>query len=227
MRTVTSTLVLSIVVVGCGGSAVSTAPASPSSGASASVSPAPAAVDLSAVPTACIGLGPADCRRVVAETAPLLPPGTAVRYIQVGHFACAAGADCPPTLAARPEGDITLEAGDGALAYHVRLTGGDGRLAIDRQDAFGISLPPSSTPPVPLGPQAYTLGHCGLGSGIDLGGSWWDPVGQVDGDHADAINAAEGTINVLSPDHATFSSRGGLTVQLQRRQGNKYLPLCD
>ncbi len=69
--------------------------------------------------------------------------------------------------------------------------------------------------------------HCGLWSGIDAGGSWWDPVGPVDGDHPDAINAADGTLTVLDPDHATFTSRGGLTVQLQRHEGAKYLPLCQ
>ena len=112
-------------------------------------------------------------------------------------------------------------------SYHVTSTGPEAGLTIDRQDAFGVSLGPSSTPPAGLGPRPFSLGHCGLWSGIDVGGSWWDPVGQVDGDHPDAINAADGTMAIVDPDHATFTSSGGLTVQLLRRDGEKYLPMCD
>ena len=105
---------------------------------------------------------------------------------------------------------------------------GDGaKITIERQDAFGVLLGPTSQPPITAGARPYSLGHCGLWSGIDAGGSWWDPVGPVDGDHPDAINAADGTLTVLDPDHATFTSRGGLTVQLQRHEGAKYLPLCQ
>ncbi len=89
------------------------------------------------------------------------------------------------------------------------------------------SLGPSSPPPAGLGPRPFSLGHCGLWSGIDVGGSWWDPVGGVDGDHPDAINAADGTMAIIDPEHAIFTSKGGLTVQLLRRDGEKYLPMCD
>ncbi len=181
--------------------------------ASATASAAPVGVDLTDVPTACIGLAPQDCSRVLAETASVVPAGTVVRYVQVGPFGCAAGGDCPASLAARPQGDVTLEAGAGALSYHVTSTGPEAGLTIDRQDAFGVSLGPSSTPPAGLGPRPFSLGHCGLWSGIDVGGSWWDPVGQVDGDHPDAINAADGTMAIVDPDHAIFTSNGGLTVQ--------------
>jgi hypothetical protein len=120
-----------------------------------------------------------------------------------------------------------LEAGVGALSYHVTATGGGAELTIERQDAFGVLLGPQSQPPVIPGAQQLALGHCGLWSGIDAGGSWWDPVGAIDGDHPDAINAADGTLTVLDPDHATFTSKGGLTVQLVRHAGEKYLPLCQ
>ena len=49
----------------------------------------------------------------------------------------------------------------------------------------------------------------------------------MDGDHPDAINAADGTLTIQDPDHATFTSKGGLTVQLVRHEGDKYLPLCQ
>ena len=72
--------------------------------ASATASAAPVGVDLTDVPTACIGLAPQDCSRVLAETASVVPAGTVVRYVQVGPFGCAAGGDCPASLAARPAG---------------------------------------------------------------------------------------------------------------------------
>ena len=199
----------------------------PSASASASPSSASSGIDLGSVPTACIGLGADDCRRVVAEVGEIVPAGTAARYVQVGPFGCPDGGPCATSLVARPQGDITIEAGAGALSYHLTAAADDARLTFAQQDAFGVLVGPSTQPPVSAGARPYSLGHCGLWSGIDADGSWWDPVGPVDADHPDAINAAEGTLNVLDPDRATFTSKGGLTVQLVRRDGEKYLPLCQ
>jgi hypothetical protein len=209
------------------GSAQAPTPLATEPSPSASASAASSGVDLGSVPTACIGLGADDCRRVVAEVGGIVPAGTAARYVQVGPFGCADGQPCPTSLAARQQGDITIEAGAGALSYHV-TAGADGpQLTFAQQDAFGVLVGPSTQPPVSAGARPYSLGHCGLWSGIDADGSWWDPVGPVDADHPDAINAAEGTLNVLDPDRATFTSKGGLTVHLVRRDGEKYLPLCQ
>ena len=56
--------------------------------------------------------------------------------------------------------------------------------------------------------------------------AWWDPVGFVETDHSDAINSANSTFAASDPNHATFTSDGGLTVNLVRRVGEKYLPGC-
>jgi hypothetical protein len=191
-----------------------------------STSTGPTGVDLSGVPTACINLGPEDCRRIVAEIAPLVPLGPAPIYLQVGPFGCVEGGGCARTLAARPQGDVTIEAGSGAFSFHITAAAGGGKLTVERQDAFLISVESQSQPPVTPGPRQFTLGHCGLWSGIDAGGSWWDPIGTVDGDHPDAINSAEGTLAILDQDRASFTSNGGLTVQLVRRDGPKGLPGC-
>lgn len=185
----------------------------------------PAGVDLSRVPTACIGLGVDDCHRVVAQVTTILPAGAAVTYIQVGPFGCAAGQGCAPSLVERPQGDITLEAGVGALSYHVTVSS-DAELTIERQDAFGVLLGPQSQPPVTAGARPFSLGHCGLWSGIDVGGSWWDPIGMIDGDHQSAITSADGTLAILDLDRATFTADTGFTVQLVRRDGPKGFPGC-
>ena len=246
---VVSLLVGSILLVGCAsatGSPSSSAVPGPTDdpGPSASVpqpsatEPQPSAtgrqpsgtpagtVTLEGVPTACIGLGEQDCRRVIAHVTTLLTSDDSrVGYVQVGPFGCPGGVRCPTTLAARPEGEIVLESAGGALSFHVKVT--DGILDARRQETFAVELPPTSPPQILAGPQPFTLGHCGLFSGIDIGGSWWDPVGIVDYDHGDAINAAEGTFAPIGPDRAVFTSRNGFTVDLVRRNGPKHLPLCD
>jgi hypothetical protein len=181
---------------------------------------------LDGVPTGCYGLGEVDCRRVREHVATLLTAADPqVRYIQIGPFGCPAVQGCPTTLDARPEGDVTVESNGRAVGFHVKSNGGV--LEAVRQEVFGVSLPPTTTPPLPAGPQPFTLGHCGLWSGVDLGGSWWDPIGVVDSDHGDSINAAEGTILLVGPDVMRFTSKGGLTVQLVRHAGPKFLPLCQ
>ncbi len=181
---------------------------------------------LDGIPTGCYGLDEVDCRAVREHVATLLTAGDPpVRYIQIGPFGCAAAQGCPKTLDARPEGDVTIESNGGAIGFHVKSNGGV--LEAVRQEVFGVSLPPTTTPPLPAGPQPFALGHCGLWSGVDIGGSWWDPIGVVDSDHGDSINAAEGTILLVGPDQMRFTSMGGLTVQLLRHAGPKYLPLCQ
>ena len=162
------------------------------------------------------------CRSPVTASAPTiadawpsrpsaaLPPATRsapIVYLQVGPFGCPGGERCPTTLAARPEGDVTIEfAGVPAAGFHVRAAAG-GPLEIEPQEIFGIVLDPTTPTAALSGAQPFTLGHCGLWSGIDLGGSWWDPVGPIDWDHPDTINSAEGTVAFNDPDHATFTSR--------------------
>jgi hypothetical protein len=213
----------------CAGSAPSPStgtapPASPSP--SVPASSAPTGIDLSAVPTACINLGMDDCRRLIAEIAEQVPAGIAPTYIQVGPFGCPEGGGCARSLVARPQGDVTIEADGGAISYHVTAAVGGGKLTIDRQDAFLMALEPVSQPPLSPGVHRFTLGHCGLWSGIDIGGSWWDPIGMIDGDHPAAINSADGTLAILDLDRATFTSDTGFTVQLVRRDGPKGFPGC-
>ena len=45
-------------------------------------------------------------------------------------------------------------------------------------------------------------------------------------DSGDAVNATEGVLNLTDPTHGTFVSPSGFSVQLQRRDGTKFLPMC-
>ncbi|MBA2374280.1 MAG: hypothetical protein H0V74_08795 [Chloroflexi bacterium] len=177
-------------------------------------------------PTACFGLEAGDCVRARGLAAAVLTAADPrVVYVQVGPFGCAIGGGCPNTLFARPAGDVILEFAVGQpVAVHLELGAG---LAPTRNTAFGVLVAPSSARVVGGGPFEFSLGHCGLSSGIDLDGAWWDPVGPVAAEHSDSINAAKGTISVADLGRATFRSDGGLIVQLVRRDGPKFLPMCD
>ena len=176
------------------------------------------------VPTACTA-SQQDCRRVAAQSASGIPAGSpSVGYIQVGPFGCPTEEPCPTTLAARPEGDVVLEFPGGVSAFHVKVDAQ--RLEVQPLEASGILLAPTTRPPLPAAAQPFTLGHCGLWSGIDLGGSWWDPSGSsmpvtptpsTRGRHARPRGSRP----------ALFTSNGGLIVQLVRRDGEKFLPFCQ
>lgn len=222
---------LGILVGACGGS-TATAPAGSASAvpspSDAAASPVPSAVAANPnVTFACLGLAELDCGRVLeAAVAALLPADPPVIYAEVGPFGCRNGQGCDGSLISRPEGRVLFEVAEGdGIEVQVKL-GADGELALDRAQAFGVKVAPSSPRGQLAGPMPFTLGHCGLGSGVDVDGSFWDPVGLVNSDHGDSINAAEGTVVPTDPNRATFTSDGGLVVNLVRRDGEKYLPLC-
>ena len=89
-----------------------------------------------------------------------------------------------------------------------------------------IGVQPSS-PRLAANVVPFNLGHCGIWSGIDVDGTFWDPAGLVNHAHPDLINSAPGTFALTSATTATLRTNGGLTVQLVRHPGPKYLPGCD
>jgi len=214
-RRALSVLVLAVVAVACNSTAESVGSAVP-------VGPVEPGI-----PHACLGLGEPDCSRALAAATDLLPEAAPVVYVEVGPFGCRAGAGCEPSLAARPEGRVLFElAGADPIEIVVRAAA-DGSIGVEQGEAFMILLEPSSVARGIGGPVPFSLGHCGIWSGIDLDGSWWDPVGFVNFDHGDAINAADGTFVATDAQHATFTSGEGLVVSLARRSGPKHLPFCD
>ena len=156
-----------------------------------------------------------------------LAPDVDVVYAEVGPFGCPNEPGCPNTLVGRPSGQVVFELSDGEPVTTVVSAGADGAIATAPGESFTVAVAPSSIAgQLRTDPIHYTLGHCGLMSGVDVDGSWWDPVGFVDIDHGDAINAAEGTFTPHDPNHATFVTDGGFEVSLVRRVGQKHLPIC-
>lgn len=207
---------------------VMTSPTTSAAPPSASAVPEPAAGALDpSTPTACLDLAAPECARARDLAAAVLTADDpAIAYVQVGPFGCAVGERCAETLAARPEGDVILEfPGGTGISVHVRLAP-DGSATTERSEAMGVAVPPSSAAGLAAGPTPFTLGHCGIFSGIDLDGAWWDPVGPVSMASGEAVNATSGTIVAADPNHATFTTPSGFALQLQRRAGSRLLPFC-
>jgi hypothetical protein len=190
-------------------------------------SPAATAGEGPTIPIACLGLEEPDCTRAFEAAVDELAPDDEVIYAEVGPFSCPNEAGCPNTLPSRPVGQVVFERSNDAPVLVSVSPAADGTMATSPGDFFGIAVAPSSTAgQLATDPIPYSLGHCGLMSGVDVDGSWWDPVGFVDIDDPDAINSANGTFAPSDPNHATFTSDGGFSVSVVRRVGQKYLPGC-
>ena len=179
------------------------------------------------MPVACLGLEQPDCMRAYDAAAAALAPELEVVYAEVGPFGCPNEPGCPNSLVGRPSGQVVFERATGEPVAVSIATAADGTITTAPGESFTVAVAPTSLPgQLHAEPTPYTLGHCGLGSGIDVDGSWWDPIGFVNIDHGDAINAADGTFTPHDPNHATFLSDGGFEVSLVRRVGEKHLPMC-
>ena len=189
--------------------------------------PAPAESPEPAVPYACIGLEDAHCRMVLDAALAELAPNDVLVYAEVGPFGCQVEPPCPNTLEARPLGVANLERANGDSINFGITARPNGTIEAMQDDFPEVAVAPSSAAgQLAGGPIPFSLGHCGLWSGIDVDGSWWDPIGFVDADHPAVINAADGTFTPHDTNHATFTADGGLEVTLVRRVGEKHLPMC-
>ncbi|HET9345584.1 MAG TPA: hypothetical protein VFO05_07775 [Candidatus Limnocylindrales bacterium] len=190
--------------------------------------PAP---DLAPEPTpgverlACLSVPADQCGRLAAGAAGRLGGEVIVVSTMVGSW-CDAD-PCPPGLPPRTNGNVFLEVDGPLRIVRVDLQAeptGEVRFAEPVLETSALITPTS--PRVGPGPVQFDLGHCGLHSPVDFDGSLWDPIGEIDGDAPDAINAAAGQIVLLGPQRARFRSDGGFTVDLARRDGPKAYPLC-
>ena len=95
----------------------------------------------------------------------------------------------------------------------------------------------SHTPPgsVPIGvQQSFILGHCGLGSPIDLDGALWDPVAGDDGSGGsltedqvgELINSTPVVLVLIDHETALFVTPLGARIVLKRHDGPRAYRLC-
>ena len=81
---------------------------------------------------------------------------------------------------------------------------------------------------------AFSLGHCGLLSPVDVDGAFWDAVDGTDAGgrpldlatDGEMINATPGSI-VIDGDELRFRTETGSVVLFARHAGEKKFPGCD
>jgi hypothetical protein len=98
----------------------------------------------------------------------------------------------------------------------------------------GIVFDPISAPLDHGVAYRFDLGHCGLGSPVDLDGSFWTPLegttaagGALDLDSdGEMINGTAGVVVVIG-DEARFRTASGSVVRFERHAGEREFPLCE
>jgi hypothetical protein len=158
---------------------------------------------------ACWAVPAAACERTAAEAVARLPAGQ--RPVVV--------VDVHDTL-------VDVESADGGGRLLVRYgIAADGLLDFGDWVESQVGAIESTSGPAGGPIVAFTLGHCGVSSPIDIDGSFWDAYGAIDTRGA-LLNASEGQFRRLGPDEAEFVTVGS-RVSLRRHAGAKSPPGCD
>jgi hypothetical protein len=198
-------------------------PSTPPSGAPTSEPVQPAEVVIG-----CMSVEAAECRFIAEHVVAVLPAERGPAFsVQIQLFGCANDGPCPRTLGVR-EGRAIVDYVDGGEPIQLSLTGPpqSPRIAAQQGSWSGL-IEPSSPRVAGFGPFPFELGHCGLSHVVDFDGSFWLPVGQVDGDAPGLINSERGRIRLVAPNVAEYQGPEGFTAQLARFPGPKHFWLCD
>lgn len=175
------------------------------------------------VSAACIGLEVGQCELVLTALSEKLP-GTAPAYVAISERLC--DGPCPGSERGLWLGHVMVEFSDGRKAETILIEVDGDTIAWQPIESALVAVTPRS--PRLSGPATeYTLGHCGIGSGIDVDGSFWNPVGVIDAGASDLINSAAARFTLNTADTATLVTEGGAVLQLVRHPGTKYFFLCD
>ena len=173
----------------------------------------------------CISIEAAECAFVADLVMERLPEERGMPFsIVINLYGC--GSPCARSLDDR-EGAVTVEYTDGGEPIDATVHGpAEAPVFGELETGWSGLIEPASSAVEGPGPFAHELGHCGLLWQVDFDGSFWLPVGQVDGDAADLVNAGSGQMILLEPNLAQFEADSGFTVQLTRFPGPKHVFLC-
>jgi hypothetical protein len=199
-------------------------------GCATTATPAPTTGDVSVVEgvvIGCISFEQTECEAVATQVLRALPPARGMPFsMALQLFDCQNGGACAKSLRAR-DGQATVEYANGGEPILLGLAGPPESATLQPIDAAWSGLQqPGSVRVVGRGPFELQLGHCGLNWQVDFDGSFWVPVGQVDGGASAIVNAESGQILLLGPNLAVFSDSRGFTAGLQRFPGLKRVFLC-
>lgn len=215
IRPIAALVLAAAFVAGCGSDAPSASPTD------ANAAPAGTAVG-------CLSIDQPECELVAQGVRDHLPAARGAPFaIIVQLFGCPNMDNCATTLAVR-EGKVTIEWADPGEPVELSVKGPVDRLAFGQvATAWSGLQAPSSKRVAGPGPFPFELGHCGLSWQVDFDGSFWVPVGQVDGDDPAIINSDAGQMRLLGPSLAEYRSPDGFVARLARFPGPKHVWLCD
>lgn len=189
----------------------------------------PATADLSpaGMVIGCASIEAAECHFVAGKILAMLPAARGRPFdIEISLSSCP-DAPCPRSLAAR-SGLAFVDYADAGEPLAFDLAGPPQAPQIVLHDGFnwsGMQVPMSTRTDGP-GPFAFDLGHCGLSHVVDFDGSFWVPIGQLDGEASGLINGESGQMRLVGPDLAIYSGVAGFTAHLARFPGPKRVFIC-
>lgn len=185
--------------------------------------PAPAAPILG-----CLGIEQGECEALARQVLGMVPKARGAPFAVLVHlYGCPKEDPCPRTLDVR-EAVITVEYADGGepVLFSAKGPARAPRIRVVevRQNRL---LDPSSPRVAGVGPFPFEVGHCGLIWQVDFDGSFWLPVGQVDGEASVIVNGESGEMRLLGPNIAEYRNGDGFVARLARFPGAKRIFLCD
>ena len=215
MRRVAAAIVVGLAVAAC-------APTNPSGSPLASESAAQPVLVVG-----CLSIDEAECRFVVEQMLVELPDERGAPFsILVQLFGCPNDGPCPRTLNART-GMVTVEYADRLEPINATVAGPPGSPRFgEEMFEFGGLSEPSSPRVAGVGPFPFEIGHCGITWQVDFDGSFWVPIGMVDGDASAIINGDSGQMRLLGPNLAEYRNADGFVAKLARFPGPKHIWGC-
>lgn len=171
--------------------------------------------------------GAPDCELVAAKVIAHLPEARGTPFaILVRFFVCPDL--CLPSRGGWRDGAVTVEYADGGEPIQLSWRGPPEAPTFQEVEMVWTGLKqPLSARVDGSGPFSFTLGHCGLDWYVDFDGSFWVPVGLVDGRASGLINAERGEMLLLGQDRVQFRGESGFTAELARFPGPKRIWICS
>ena len=175
----------------------------------------------------CLSIEQAECEFVAQQALAGLPAARGVPFaIIVQLYGCPVEGQCPRSLDVR-QGTVTAEYADRGEPSQLSVEGPPQAPRFGESEMAWSGLQqPSSRRVAGPGPFPFELGHCGLTWQVDFDGSFWVPIGQIDGDASEIINADSGEMRLLGPNLAEYRNAAGFVASLARFPGPKHVWLC-
>lgn len=171
-------------------------------------------------------VGARECEYIAAQAAAHLPEDRGTPFAIVVRFIVCPDPCYRPSGVAR-DGAVTVEYADGGQPIELSFTGGLEAPRFEAVDMTWSGLKQPTSPQVEgSGPFPFTLGHCGLRWYVDFDGSFWIPLGLLDGRASAIVNAENGEMLLLGPNLVQFRGESGFTAQLARFPGPKHIWIC-